>query len=294
VATPAIRGGVARLAMLLLYLMYTSVGWLLLALVPGLIITWLGDSPVGACWFFATVLVAIIVQVPKFLKRAGADIESAWYLITVALGWSLLASVLSDGYLIGVINGYRRAEHLAELSPGIKELILAIPLLHIVLILASLVRARRVGHGNIRQGLADAPVSKLPLVKQLAWQIAAYAVFLKLLLHFMNPGVPSEDPRNPWQKLDVLFVSVVLGPVAEELFFRGWLWTGLAKRWSAASTMMVTSVIWLALHGENGRGVVFFLIPVAYFLARARQHAESVRAPIALHVTYNFIIAILP
>jgi hypothetical protein len=181
VATPAIRGAVARLAVLLLYVMGTSVGWLLLALVPGLIITWLGDSPVGACWFFATVLVAIIVQVPKFLKRAGADIESAWYLITVALGWSLLASVFSDGFLIGAINGYRRPEHLAELSPGFKAHVMAVPLTGIVLVLASLIRGRLVGHGNVRQGLADVPVSKLPFVKGLAWQIAAYALFLKVL-----------------------------------------------------------------------------------------------------------------
>jgi membrane protease YdiL (CAAX protease family) len=292
VVTPAIRGAASRVARFLLYVICMSVGWFLLALLPALIIAGLGHSYVGACWFFAAVLVAIIIQIPKFLKRAGADIESAWYLITVAMGWSLLASVPLDQYLIGAINGYRHAEHLAELSPGSREFITAIPLIDIVLILAALIRARIVGHGNVRQGLADVPLSKLPVVKSLAWQTAAYAVFLKVLLHMMIPDMLSEDWS--WQNLDRLFVLILFAPIAEELFFRGWLWTGLAKRLSVYSTIGVTSAIWLALHVQQYGRATIFLVPTTLLLARARHYGESVRAPIALHITYNFITAILP
>jgi hypothetical protein len=54
----------------------------------------------------------------------------------------------------------------------------------------------------------------------------------------------------------------------------------------------LTSAIWLALHLRNGTG--FFLIPVAFILSMARHYGESVRARIALHMVYDFIIFMSP
>lgn len=49
--------------------------------------------------------------------------------------------------------------------------------------------------------------------------------------------------------------TVVAGaPVAEEMFFRGWLWVGLRRRWGAWRTGGVTGLLFLLMHGLGASG----------------------------------------
>ena len=88
-------------------------------------------------------------------------------------------------------------------------------------------------------------------------------------------------------------IIVIAAPVAEELFFRGWLWVGLQRHWGVVPTAAFTGVVWAAIHLDGGFWKPVLLLPVALALSAARYYGQSVRAPIALHAVYN-LIAIVP
>jgi hypothetical protein len=91
----------------------------------------------------------------------------------------------------------------------------------------------------------------------------------------------------------LLWALMIFGaPIAEELFFRGWLWTGLRRTVSPVPTALITSALWLACHLTNGLRYPLALLPAAAILSLARHYGGSVRASIALHF-WNNLFAIV-
>jgi membrane protease YdiL (CAAX protease family) len=100
--------------------------------------------------------------------------------------------------------------------------------------------------------------------------------------------------RSAWLQVPFLFSAVFLAPIAEELFFRGWLWNALKQHWNGLLTASVVSGLWLAVHLEQGMPAVIGLIPVAVLIAFARHFGKSVRASIAVHMAMNLVAAVIP
>jgi membrane protease YdiL (CAAX protease family) len=104
--------------------------------------------------------------------------------------------------------------------------------------------------------------------------------------------------RGPWdftswrqQSLAVSAIRVtavgVLGPVAEDLLFRGILFFRLARTrlgpWGSAVTI---GIVWAALHSYAG-GIVALLAVSGLLLGAARVRSRSVVLPLAMHVAWN-------
>ena len=86
----------------------------------------------------------------------------------------------------------------------------------------------------------------------------------------------------------LLGLVVVLAPVAEELFFRGWLWEASRRRGNAVvTTACLTAIPWLLLHGIESPGRILVLIPAAVIFSFARQMGGGVLASLTVHVTNN-------
>lgn len=165
--------------------------------------------------------------------------EPAWYLIAVAVGWYALSLIFAG------IFGFL----LFQTSHGVVQSLITTAAGLVILLIAATIRACKVGQGSIRLGLGDQPVSNRFYVAVLAVMIAVYAVMLQTARHHIYPD--SASPLillNPWQSLLRLSVIVGLAQASEELFFRGWLWTGLRKHWSFVPTAAATSAHWLAIH----------------------------------------------
>lgn len=90
--------------------------------------------------------------------------------------------------------------------------------------------------------------------------------------------------------LDIL-VAVVLAPVGEELFFRGWLWTVLRRQWSAPAVAVATAAPWMLLHLGAGWQVLVILVPIAILLSVARERCGT-QATILMHVLNNLVATI--
>ncbi len=144
------------------------------------------------------------------------------------------------------------------------------------------------GGGDRRLGLALAPIAKLPIIIGLAVVLVIYAGLINAAIYaYRSDFLFKPSSAAPWLTLLDALYMIVLTPLAEELFFRGWLWTGLRKHWGGLPTGLVTAIMWLLPHLDRGIGYVVLLLPAAFILTLARQVGKSVRATIPLHAVYN-------
>ncbi len=82
---------------------------------------------------------------------------------------------------------------------------------------------------------------------------------------------------------------VILAPLAEELVFRGWLYTALRARWRFLPSFLLTAAAFTAIHYDNHRHMLRVL-PLALAVGLLRELTGSIRPTIALHATYNLTI----
>lgn len=95
------------------------------------------------------------------------------------------------------------------------------------------------------------------------------------------------DPAALW----IAAAATVIGaPIAEELVFRGFLYTSFRAKWGYVPALVVTSLLFSALHfEETGIGMYALLIlPGAFLLGWMRERSGGIALPIAMHAFMNF------
>jgi membrane protease YdiL (CAAX protease family) len=228
------------------------------------------------------------------MSKTDAEPESVRYLVPVAVGWWLLAQIpavlfgiaLAADLIQGSTESRRLVDEIADLgSNGI-------------VVFSALVRGRIVGRGDVKAGLGYEPIARRPIVALTAILVSAHAALWNIIHYQLNRESFLEQivipAASPWLGLYDAFRLVVIEPVCEEVFFRGWLWTGLRNHWGPLPTAALTGTAWLVLHLFASTATPVWLLPVAVILSIARHFGGSVRASIALHILYNSIIVISP
>jgi len=219
--------------------------------------------------------------------------ESVWRLIGIAGAWTLLAEACAVG--LGLVIGIAKAPFQIEATTNFHLALLVVGgcSFSVVLFCAAIGRARTVGNGDSRIGLAIAPIAGRPVIVGLLVAAAAYAALRDYATYKIRPDLFYQfGSASPWLIFLYVLMVAVLAPCAEELFFRGWLWVGLRRRWDPLPTALLTTAFWLLLHLERGIALTLSLLPLALLLALARQVSNSVRATIPLHAIYNFVVAL--
>ncbi|MEO6224696.1 MAG: CPBP family intramembrane glutamic endopeptidase [Sphingomicrobium sp.] len=153
-----------------------------------------------------------------------------------------------------------------------------------VMILA--VRMKRSGKPLEWFGIVPPPVlSTLAFIAiYLAWMFGT-----DLLTHWRGPW----DFR-PWREAPLLasmlrIVAVcVLGPLVEELLFRGIIFSWLRDRIHIGLTIAVTAFSWSILHYSYQYWVIAIIFVDGLILGLARWRTKSVFAPAIMHILYNF------
>lgn len=122
----------------------------------------------------------------------------------------------------------------------------------------------------------------------------AFALVLKiaipaLIVQMIGPLPRQWHPIPPEALALVLYlgVAVVLAPVAEELLFRGWLYTSLRPKLGAKPCILVTSVAFALFHWEPTHLYMILVLPGGLILAIMRERTGSTRATAGLHAAYN-------
>lgn len=219
-------------------------------------------------------------------------------LLGVALAWLVLAmlgAVVAAVVAVGVLTwlGWGAPGRLAE-DGGL----LALPLQQAFMALGAVRRGRRVGGGDLRAGLGWLPVRRRRLVGCTLLVVVAHAglsVSSADMHEFYSKAVPAlGGPRTGDAGYAAWIVAtVVIGaPVAEELFFRGWPWAGLRRRWGAWRTGGATGLLFLLVHGLGCEWRQLAApVPVVVLLSLARELGGSVRASLMVHAVNNGLAA---
>ena len=95
-----------------------------------------------------------------------------------------------------------------------------------------------------------------------------------------------EEEKLPlWTALSSLFVACVVGPLVEEIFFRGFLYPALRKYWGMGGAAVITATLFAGVHENIFSFVpIFFLGFVLCFLYETRKNLISC---ISLHMAHN-------
>ena len=226
-------------------------------------------------------------------------------LMTIAVLWFLAALAVSFvaaflfALIFGIHNGIVSSRHSGQpwvVPPWLIELVAA-GALQLALLLVALRRGRIVGHGDRRRGLGLLPLQRRRLLTGLliavipivgGWYVLLRHAPIPLPVHGVGELLTGvAQAPSALSVIGLLLVTGILAPVAEEWFFRGWLWSGLRQHWGAVPVACATSCLWLLAHLPESFTRPLFLLPIAVMLGVARHACGSVRAPLLLHLTNN-------
>jgi uncharacterized protein len=129
------------------------------------------------------------------------------------------------------------------------------------------------------------------------WKMITIGAAMLLVLTVMENVLPApkdtpfehllDRPRDAYL---IGFIAVTLGPLLEELFFRGLLYPVLARRWGMAWGVLLSALPFALLHLQQyGYAWVAFLVVlmVGVVCGSVRALTKSVGASFLVHVAYN-------
>jgi membrane protease YdiL (CAAX protease family) len=229
-----------------------------------------------------------------------------WRLLLQAILWLVAAEAASfcvallAGAAAGIGLAVAHAHGMTGWQPDLVSFgLIATIALQATLLLADLRQGRLAGGGSLATGLGAGPIRRHGLVGLFAGLVVAWVLaYVATLVHvrtfsaYAARQVPSvltlPASAEPISLAIMLLLALAVAPLAEEWFFRGWLWTALRRCWGAWPTGFCTAALWLAIHGLDGPLRVLVLLPTAILLSLARHYGGSVRASLVVHVVNNF------
>jgi len=99
--------------------------------------------------------------------------------------------------------------------------------------------------------------------------------------------------QNATQAYLMAILGVLVAPFIEELFFRGFLYPVLARRWGVAAGVVVTALAFALVHGSQlgySWAALLMLLLVGLALTIVRERTKSVAPGVLLHMGYNLAL----
>ncbi len=140
---------------------------------------------------------------------------------------------------------------------------------------------------------------QLPKAKDVIIFSAGFIIMMilhELLYAFAGMGAQ----QNDWRKytsgalaLRIVFVGLIY-PVAEELFFRGFLLGLVTRKAGAAAGIFISAALFAALHGFTAGSWIgpLLLVMDGVYFAFARLRSGSLLLPIGFHIFGNSVAII--
>ena len=97
---------------------------------------------------------------------------------------------------------------------------------------------------------------------------------------------------TPWI-IGFLALATLFAPIAEELLFRGWIYTSLRAVIGVRLGILLSAVLFALAHWESTHLYALAVFPVGLALGYIRQRTDSVAASITFHALYNGVTAVL-
>ena len=134
-------------------------------------------------------------------------------------------------------------------------------------------------------GIPTEPVGSLPRPSVLQRAYARYdageqTVFKMFLFE-----------KNIWFLLFATLMIVIIGPIVEEVFFRGFAYNILKKKWGPEKAMLLTA----AVFGGLDANILGFIpiLALGLLLAYMYERTGSLISAITIHMLHNFLLLTL-
>jgi membrane protease YdiL (CAAX protease family) len=214
-----------------------------------------------------------------------------WFIVTVIIGGVLLAA-------------------LQELTSETDAQALVLPITSIALILVVIAYVASRYSGAVRRLFGPARVSWTKLAVGVAAGIVALLVFavgLGTLLELIARALRTELPQvqETFQEIAqdqsaaplLILGSVLVAPFAEEIFYRGLLFTALRKRFDLWPAMGLSGMVFGLTHVQGSLEgyllVVLIIMPLGMFLAYLYDRTKTLFVPIVAHAIFNLVQVLL-
>jgi hypothetical protein len=107
------------------------------------------------------------------------------------------------------------------------------------------------------------------------------------------PPVMEEVYRTAYFVPLLWFAFIVVAPVAEETFFRGFFFKGLAhSRLGPVGAIVLTSIVWAIMHTQYDFFDAAVIFLGGLLLGYARWRSGSLYVPLAMHMTQNLLATV--
>lgn len=151
---------------------------------------------------------------------------------------------------------------------------------------------RALGLRGFRPGKTLLMVAGLLVLIILSNFVYSYATqALKLNIQTNDNVLLQEGASQPLTVYGLLLGSVILAPLCEEIFFRGFLLTGILRELSPLWSIVISSALFAIAHVDFGDLLPLFAIGLA--LGFIRWKSGSTWAGIILHVSNNLLASLL-
>lgn len=111
-----------------------------------------------------------------------------------------------------------------------------------------------------------------------------------LYLRFRLMGIPFE--------LAPFVSALIIGSLAEEFFFRGYLQGDFEKSSGVTASFILTNALFALVHVVKGYGLlpslIIFVIGLYFSFARHEKGGGALIYPMAAHVLYNVVVSSMP
>jgi len=155
-----------------------------------------------------------------------------------------------------------------------------------------------------RQALRVLGFRRFSVIHALSWVIALFVAIILLNALYQNvittfhlnlqtndQVILRESKIAPLTTYATLLASVLVAPLCEEIFFRGFVFAGLLRSMPVWLAVVMSALIFAVAHADPGSFLVLFFIGLG--LAFLRWYTKSLWPGILLHVLNNAIGAIL-
>jgi hypothetical protein len=238
-----------------------------------------------------------------------AERRGTVFLLLGMLAWifAAVAGTMAVWGVTSLASGVLRRAGVNEPEPsGLVYTLLGGYGFHGTLLLGALWQGRRLTGGDWREGVGVRRIRRIGWIAlfaliMISWLIGVLALTAAIpalhdFMKSMTPEFLMSDLGAASLGVMVLLVVlvVIVAPMAEEIFFRGWLWEASRQRGhSVATTACLTAIPWLLLHGIEAPGRILFLLPAAVMFSLARQMGGGVLASLMVHVANNMSVVLV-
>ena len=223
--------------------------------------------------------------------------RNRWVQAIALCAWVFIGFAVAQLVIIGILFSLRWAGvEFAGINPSLLNSVISVAVyaLTIAILIGVPWRLR-----NIRTSQEDIGLTRLPDWQDILLAPAGFVIYLLIsgVLAYaaiqLFPGFNAEqsqdvgfqDLAGRYEYLLAFISLVVVAPIAEEIFVRGYLYGKLRKRIPIWAAVLFTSLVFGILHGQWNVGLDVFALSL--ILCSLREVTGNIWAGILLHMIKN-------